>query len=99
MSPTWALAVLIHREYQVDFRKPQAFGRTGSGTIQVLRLPVSTVGSGRIDARRIAAEYFFSPTDLFGEDRIYVDIHRCTAQSSRKAHGALTTESRVAELL
>ena len=74
MSPTWALAVLIHREYQVDFRKPQAFGRTGSGTIQVLRLPVSTVGSGRIDARRIASEYFFPPTDLFSEDRIYVDI-------------------------
>lgn len=44
------------------------------GTIQVLRLPVSTVSSGRIDARRIAAECFSPLTDsLFRGYLIYGD--------------------------
>ena len=39
----------------------------------MLRLLVSTVSSGRVDARRIAAEYLFSLPDLFCERRVYVD--------------------------
>ena len=39
----------------------------------MLRLLVSIVSSGRVDARGIAAEYFFSLPDLFCERRVYVD--------------------------
>ena len=42
--------------------------------MRALWLPVSTVSSGRIDARRIAAECFPPLTgSMFREHRIYVD--------------------------